>query len=161
MHSTVLVKKSQMIRHVQKNLKFSLKARIVTLVLGDVFLLAISALLALWEWTVYMGLKFTSDNTNKDVFWLILPFLAIFVLTDSYHLKNMRNFMRSMKQPLRAASIICITYIVIYFFAPRNSLPRVVVLLFGVTSAISLVLWRNFAFFYLFPSWLAPKSCCC
>jgi len=133
-------------------MRLNFAERMAVLIAGDIFLLFVSITIALWAWEWYDKLKFPGQGSLEefpDLWWLVLPWLAISIITDSYNSNNLRQLSQGIKQPLRTTMLVTMIYIVLYFFAPKDTLPRFVIVAFGCLSCILLILWRvlHFAIF--------------
>lgn len=125
--------------------QFSIAERMAMLAAGDAIVLFFSLLLAFWVWSaLYRGPEFSLSfiMLQKSTFLLVIPWLFISLISDSYSSKNMSDFLRALKQPMQTTLLVCMIYAATYFFAPRNALPRAVVLFFGAISCSLLMLWR-------------------
>ena len=125
------------------HLKITSTERMRVLVMGDIILLIISVFLALWAWAIYDSREFV---IYKHIFLLIIPWLLISVIVNSYGVQKMNNLVRYLSYPVRTAIFSWGIYIILYFFAPIGALPRIVVLFFGTISCSLLILWRFFHF---------------
>ena len=133
------------IKHQKNKFRFSLVERIAVLILGDVILLASSIIMTIYAWKIYDQIKYPLNKFSKtpiEFLWLIIPWILISIISDSYNSKTLRQLSFSLKQPLQTTILVWMIYFVIYFLAPLGSLPRVAILFFGFLSCILLVLWR-------------------
>ena len=127
-------------------LRLSVAERMIIVIIGDILLLLISLLIALWIWQI------TSYNSNNyyfdppEMLLIIMPWLLISLITDSYNPKTIDNLLSSLKQPLRTALIAWLVYACAYFFARPGMLPRRWILIFGIASCLLLISWRYLHF---------------
>lgn len=75
---------------------------------------------------------------SLTVLWLLLA-----SVNDFYELKIAANFLSSALTLLRITAFMLLVYLLIYFFSPRDSLPRLFILFYAVLSFILLGLWRS------------------
>ena len=131
------------------NLKFSLKELMTILAIGDILLLFASVQLSLWTLEIYSHLQSIPFYTSTSLYWLMLPWVLISIISDSYNPKNMSRISLGLRQPIFIGFLVWMVYLVVYFFSSRGAMPRVAVLFFGIISCILLILWR-FCHFWFF-----------
>lgn len=136
-----------MTRKIQR-LKLSLSERRTFLICGDILFLFLSILLSMFFWQryhyykSYQAFSYHFIWQQRIVFLLIIPWIFISVISDSYKDKITTNLLSSIRQPFQTSLLVSFVYIVIYFFSPSKLLPRVVLIYFAFISSISLVLWH-------------------
>ena len=115
------------------------------LVLGDFLAASIALLIALYIWAsgdswYHFSVEFL--KYRAPAWFYLLPFIWLILLVDTYDSRKSAN----LRQTLRGISIVflgsAIIYLVIYFAAEPNSLPRLGVAVFIVTATLLTLLWR-------------------
>ncbi len=123
----------------------TLSERRALLVLGDLLavLLAIAVALTLWVWidnAWAAPVATLMDKGAPRLLWLIpLWFFLIANLYDP-HVASSRE--RTMYGLILAAGIFLVLYLGLYFYAPRGTLPRLVVLVFLIAVVLVDLGWR-------------------
>jgi exopolysaccharide biosynthesis polyprenyl glycosylphosphotransferase len=123
----------------------SLSERRALLLLGDALavLMAIAVALTIWIWTDNAWASPVATLMQKGaprLLWLIpLWFFLIANLYDP-HVASSRG--RTLYGLLLAAGILLVLYLALYFYAPRGTLPRLVVLVFLVGVVVIELVWR-------------------
>jgi len=120
--------------------------RAVILFIGDVLFLLLSILISVFLWKLYH--EWTIKNNDITIriglqqLWLLFPWLIISLIIDTYSFRNMQNMMTAIIQPAKTALLVSIFYLILYFFAPIGSIPRLMFLFFGLLSCCFLIFWR-------------------
>jgi exopolysaccharide biosynthesis polyprenyl glycosylphosphotransferase len=123
------------------------------LVLMDLLLVNAATLFALWLWTRRdPGRTLSQDFVLSQAHWFLFLtalWLLLASVNDFYELQTAAKFLSSAVTLLRITAFMLLVYLLIYFFSPRNSLPRLFVLFYAVLSFILLALWRSgYALFF-------------
>ena len=134
-------------------LPLRLSERRVLLVLVDLVLITTAVLVALWLWSARDPLRpFNQDFVLSQAHWFLFLtalWLLLASVNDFYELKTAANFLSSALALLRITAFMLLVYILIYFFSPRDSLPRVFILFYAALSFVFLGLWRSgYALFF-------------
>jgi len=130
------------------------------LILMDLLLVNGSILIALWLWTLRDPRRTLSPEfVLTQVHWF--PFLSAlwFLLAspnDFHRPQIAANFRSSCLILVRITALMLLAYLVIYFFSPPDSLPRVIVLFYAAISFVLLAFWRAVYAFFLIR---APFRC--
>jgi len=128
-------------------LQLQLSERRVLLIIVDLAMVTLAVLLALWLWTLRDPFRpFSRDFVLSQAHWfpsLTALWLLLASVNDFYDLKVADNFLSSAFTLLRITAFMFLVYFLIYFFSPRNSLPRLFILFYAVLSFILLGLWRS------------------
>ncbi len=127
-------------------LPLQLSERKALLVLADLIMVTLAILVALWLWTLRdPRLRFTLTFTLSQSRWfLILTALWLFLasLNNFYDLRVADYLRLSGAALARITALVLLTYLGIYFVAPRQALPRLFILYFGAASFSLVGLWR-------------------
>ena len=128
-------------------LPLRISERKTLLVFMDLLLVNAATLFALWLWT-----RRDPWRTPSQVFvlsqahwflFLTALWLLLASVNDFYELKIAAHFLSSTLTLLKITAFMLLVYFLIYFFSPRNSLPRLFILFYAVLSFIFLGLWRS------------------
>ena len=119
----------------------------------DLILVSGAVLTALRLWALRDPSRALSQRfALSPIHWLLFLTALWFVvayLNDFYSLKIAANPLSSILILLRIAVFMLLTYLFIYFVAPRHLLPRLFILLYVVISSIFVGLWRTiYALFF-------------
>jgi len=134
-------------------LPLQISERKALLVFIDLLLINAATLFALWLWTRRDPWRSLSqDFVLSQAHWFLFLtalWLLLASVNDFYELKIAANFLSSAFTLLRITAFMLLVYLLIYFFSPRNSLPRVFILFYAVLSFTFLGLWRSgYALFF-------------
>ena len=134
-------------------LPLRISERKTLLVFIDLLLVNSATLIALWLWTLRDPLRpFSQDFVLSQAHWFLFLtalWLLLASVNDFYDLKIAANFLSSASTLLRITAFMLLIYFLIYFFSPRDSLPRLFILFYAVLSFIFLGLWRSgYALFF-------------
>lgn len=129
-------------------LPLRISERRALLIFVDMLINCITLLIAMYLW-IWRG---RSIGIHLDIlyilsqhYWLFLLTLAWLVLAsvnDLYDPKVTSGFIPTGWALLRTTGQLWLIYFLIYFFSPPRSLPRVVVLFYGLSSLVLIGLWR-------------------
>lgn len=128
-----------------------LAERKLLLVVIDLALLSLSVVLALAMWARWDVPRFDRAPWMEEPQWLLLPVLwvAIGTVTRCYDLGLAGDAAKAVRTIILAAAVVLLIYAVVYFFAPRQSLPRSAVLVQISVAVVLLVIWRTgYAYFF-------------
>jgi len=134
-------------------LPLQISERKTLLVFIDLLLVNGATLLALWLWTLRDPFRpFSQAFILSQAHWFLFLtalWLLLASVNDFYDLKVADNFLPSAFTLLRITAFMLLVYLLIYFFSPRDSLPRLFVLFYAVLSFLLLGLWRSgYALFF-------------
>jgi exopolysaccharide biosynthesis polyprenyl glycosylphosphotransferase len=127
----------------QRQLQIS--ERKVLIALGDVAAVWLAVLIALRLWTLVAGYAFTPRFVAQQGLWfLVLAGLWLFLASanDFYDLRVAANWSRSLQRLLVITAQMVVVYVLVFFVSPRDALPRLFILYYGVASFILIGLWR-------------------
>lgn len=112
------------------------------LILGDIAVTLVAAWLALWLWTLTAQQPFTEFLQLRWPWLLILPAAWLALNIDSYDLHRPSQSAEAWREMLTSTGLASGLYLVIYFFAPRDLLPRLAVFYFIASAALLGLCWR-------------------
>ena len=127
-------------------LPLQLSERKALLVLADLAMVILAVLIALWLWTLRdPRLRFTLEFILSQSRWFIILtalWLLVALLNNFYDLQVADYLRLSGAALARITALVLLIYLGIYFAAPRQALPRLFILYFGVASFLLVGLWR-------------------
>ncbi len=128
-------------------LPLQISERKTLLVFVDLLLVSAATLLSLWLWTLRDPFRpFSREFILSQAHWflsLTALWLLLASVNDFYDLKVADAFLSSASTLLRITAFMLLVYLLIYFFSPRDSLPRLFILFYAVLCFILLALWRS------------------
>lgn len=127
-----------------RNYHLTLTERKAILCLGDFLVACLAGLLALGFWSLTRTEPFFSD---LQTFWQCIPFTSILWILlmwafDLYTPGLTTNVHRVARRFLGVSLVSLFVYLLLFFFAPRNFLPRLPILYFVVIAFVLAVIWR-------------------
>ncbi len=126
-------------------LQLRLSDRRLLLIIGDVVAVALSVLIALRIWSVVGRRVFDADFILEQSYWFpvfIVVWLLLASANDFYDLRLVARRAASFQRLLVITLQMLVVYLLIFFFSPRDALPRLFSLYYGVTSFILIGLWH-------------------
>lgn len=111
------------------------------LIAGDVTAAAAAVLVALGTWTITAGEPFDVGFIRAHLTWFLAVPAWIALLAPGYggHAFSLRGTLRNLR---RAAAVAMIGYLVVYFYAPRQALPRIMALSVIWEACLLTLAWR-------------------
>lgn len=129
----------------QRRIQLQISERRLLLMLGDVLAVVVSVLIALRVWAWVAGYKFTLQFILPQGY-LFLVLIGLWLLLASANDLYMLRVAADRGQTFRKLVIInaqmLVIYLIVFFFSPRDALPRLFILYYGVASVIIISLWR-------------------
>ena len=120
-----------------------LSDRRVLLLLGDVLTALVAVLCALWLWTFTSGDVFAWPFLRAHAGWIVVLAPAWLLLNlDLYSPRNVNSWTALTGRLLRNAGLALGLYLVLFFLAPRDLLPRLVILYFIAGAFLLGLAWR-------------------
>lgn len=133
---------SDMTRHVP----LRLGERRALLFTVDLLMVAMAVLVALRLWALADDKPFSLSYLSTQAHWFIwlsIVWLAIAFLHDFHNPLKAADLVPNLFILSRICVVILSLYLLIYFFAPRDLLPRLFVLLFAAATFALVGLWRG------------------
>ena len=118
--------------------------RRAVVIIGDLLLLTMALLLAYGIWAYRGDHPFTIAFLKKKAIWFVLSPIWFFLAAVGglYEYRNLVSLERTLRGFATCGAIILISYTLLYFFAPKESLPRGVVLYHAFFSVGLVGGWR-------------------
>ncbi|GAB4321811.1 MAG: exopolysaccharide biosynthesis polyprenyl glycosylphosphotransferase [Phototrophicales bacterium] len=129
----------------RSGLQLRISERRLLLMAGDTLAVLISVLLALYIWSVRAEEPFTLTFVLPQSFWffvLVILWLLLASANDFYDLAVAANRLQSLARLALITGQMLLIYLIIFFFSPRDALPRLFILYYGVASFGLIALWR-------------------
>lgn len=130
-------------RRSRRQLQFS--ERKLLIAFGDVAAVLAAVLIALKVWSLVAQRPFTLELVLSQALWF--PLLAgLWVLlaraNDFYDLRVASSRMRTLNRLLIIESQLVVLYMIVFFISPRDALPRLFILYYGIASFALIGMWR-------------------
>jgi exopolysaccharide biosynthesis polyprenyl glycosylphosphotransferase len=130
-------------RRRKPQLQFS--ERKLLLALGDVGAVWIAVLISLFIWTRVAQIPFDLGFLWSQALWFVI-LSAIWLLlasaNDFYDLRIAANRGRTLSRLLVIESQLLVFYVLIFFFSPRDALPRLFIFYYAILSFVLIFIWR-------------------
>lgn len=125
-----------------------LSERRTLLLVVDMVLVNLAIVAGLWVWSL------TSDRTFPVEYLISLPtvslaWMLVAAVNDFYSVRVSPDIWSTVKGLSKILAMLLLPYILVYFLSPPGSLPRIIVLSFGVISFVSIAAWRTMYIYYL------------
>ncbi len=133
----------------QRNRQLRISERRLILMLGDTFAVVTAVMIALWVWSRVAGYDFTLEFVlpNSYLFLVMaLLWLLLASANDFYDLGLTSDRTRSMQRLLSITAQLVVIYLLVFFVSPRDALPRLFIIYYGVASFALIALWRGISF---------------
>jgi exopolysaccharide biosynthesis polyprenyl glycosylphosphotransferase len=128
-----------------RRVQLNLSDRRLLLMVGDVVAVVLAVFIALRIWAWVARSVFTLEFILPQSFWFVV-FTGLWLLlasaNDFYDLRLVVRRGASLRRLLSISALMLIVYLIIFFFSPREALPRLFSLYYGVASFILIALWR-------------------
>jgi exopolysaccharide biosynthesis polyprenyl glycosylphosphotransferase len=129
----------------RRRIQLQISERRRLLMVGDVLVVSAAVLIALRVWAFVGRRAFTWAFIVPQLYWLPI-FIGLWLLlasaNDFYDLRTISNRRESLQRLLLISLQMLVVYLVIFFFSPRDALPRLFSIYYGVVSFMLLGVWR-------------------
>jgi exopolysaccharide biosynthesis polyprenyl glycosylphosphotransferase len=128
-------------------LQLKISERRTLLKIGDgvaIFIAVLGALI-IWSFVDQSQLEFNANFLLDNFWWfpiLMLLWLTLASASDFYNLRLSANFWNGFRRLLLIEIQLVTVYVVIFFFSPRDTLPRLFILYYSLLSFALILLWR-------------------
>jgi len=119
--------------------------RRLLLILGDALCNLLAVLVALRIWALVGNRAYDLAFILPNAWWFVLLGALWFMVAsanDFYDLRVTANAFRSATTLLQITLQMLVVYLMIFFLSPRDALPRLFILYYGVASFALVTLWR-------------------
>jgi exopolysaccharide biosynthesis polyprenyl glycosylphosphotransferase len=124
--------------------RIRVRERRVILLVGDLIVAYLSVLIALFFWAQKDWLNFSLEFVNQraPAWFYLLPFLYLIINIDLYDISRANRRKDTLRGLATSALIGILIYMIIFFIADPNSLPRRGVAVFITSATLLTMLWR-------------------
>lgn len=129
----------------RKRLQLRLSERRLLLMVGDMLAVMASVILSLLIWSLVAGKPFTGEFVAPQIGWffvLAVLWLLLAGANDFYELRIAADRRVSLQHLGIINLQMLVVYLVIFFFSPREALPRLFIFYYGAVSFVLITLWR-------------------
>ncbi|MDQ7024587.1 MAG: sugar transferase [Anaerolineae bacterium] len=129
----------------KRRIQLRLSERRLLMMVGDALAIIAAILIALFIWAVVGERNYDLPFLLEQVLWfVILPSLWFLLATanDYYDLSHAADRIASLTRLMLITLQLIVVYVVVFFFAEPNTLPRLFILYYGIVSFFLLALWR-------------------
>ncbi len=125
--------------------QMQISERKLVIAAGDILAVFVAVLISLRIWAFVGKINFTLDFVLANGVWFV--FLAVlWVLlaraNDFYDLRIAASLSKTLNKLLIIEAQLLIFYLIVFFISPRDALPRLFILYYGVLSFILISTWR-------------------
>ncbi len=131
--------------HPNGRIQLHLSQRRLLLTIGDVLAVCASVLIALRIWAWVGRRAFTVEFVLPQAPWFVIfigAWLLLASANDFYDLRIIAQRGASFRRLLLITLQMLVVYLLIFFFSPRDALPRLFSIYYGVVSFVLIGLWR-------------------
>ena len=129
----------------QRRRQLQISERRLLIMAGDIVAAVASVLIALRVWTIVSGDPFTLEFILAQGGWfaiLLGLWLLLASANDFYDLRVSSRRRTTMRRLLLITAQTWVIYLVVFFFSPVGTLPRLFIIYYGIASFILISLWR-------------------
>ncbi len=125
--------------------QMQLSERKLVIAAGDILAVFAAVLISLRIWAFVGNIDFTLDFVLSNAVWFI--FLAVlWVLlaraNDFYDLRVAASLNKTLNKLLIIEAQLLVFYLIVFFVSPRDALPRLFILYYGILSFVLISIWR-------------------
>lgn len=128
-----------------QRLQLQFSERKLVLAVGDLGAVFVAVIIALRIWTLVSGEPFTIDFIGLQSGWFVflgIVWLLLASANDFYDLRVAAKRGRTLQRLLAIEAQLVVVYVLIFFFSPREALPRLFILYYGAASFGLIGAWR-------------------
>lgn len=129
----------------RKRLQLRISERRLLLMAGDSIAVVVAIFLALFIWSRVANRAFTVEFILPQLYWfavLLFLWLLLASANDFYALSIAADRSASSQRLGMITLQMLVIYLLVFFFSPRDALPRLFILYYGVLSFILIGAWR-------------------
>ncbi|MGE5362431.1 MAG: nucleoside-diphosphate sugar epimerase/dehydratase, partial [Bacteroidales bacterium] len=113
----------------------------ILLLAGDLIIAAIAVVVALRLWTITAGLGLGDAIRSRGYWFLAVPAWLVGLAPARYTLVAL-DIRQTVRALARVACVLLIGYLAVYFYAPRQTMPRLLALYFLWDAVLLTLAWR-------------------
>jgi exopolysaccharide biosynthesis polyprenyl glycosylphosphotransferase len=125
--------------------QLQISERKLLIAVGDLLAILVSVLIALRIWSLVAGRPFTLSFVVSQLPWFFVLgalWLLLARANDFYDLRVASRLSRTLNKLLIIQGQLIVVYVIVFFVSPRDALPRLFILYYGIASFILISLWR-------------------
>lgn len=129
----------------RRRLQLRVSERRLLLMVGDALAIVAAVLIALGIWADRADVPFDVDFVLPRIYWffvLTVLWLLLAGANDFYQLALAARRVQSLQRLSLITVQMLLVYLVVFFLSPRDELPRLFILYFGMASYLLIGLWR-------------------
>ncbi|MFW5771751.1 MAG: sugar transferase [Phototrophicaceae bacterium] len=119
--------------------------RRLVLMAGDALAVILAVVIALYIWSLNADDPFDVDFVLPQSYWffvLTILWLVLASANDFYELSLAANRVASLQRLGLITGQMLIVYLMVFFLSPRDALPRLFILYYGMASFLLIGIWR-------------------
>lgn len=128
-----------------QGVQLRISERRLLLMFGDTLCVAAAVFIALYLWSTRASVAFTAEFVIPQLyllFGLIGAWLLIASANDFFVLSVAANRWLAFQKLIVITLQMIVIYLLVFFLSPRDALPRLFILYYGVASFILIAIWR-------------------
>jgi exopolysaccharide biosynthesis polyprenyl glycosylphosphotransferase len=125
--------------------RLPISERRLLLAAGDLVAVNLAVLAALRLWAYVGGREFNAAFLLSQAQWFVILnclWIALAAANDFYDLALTARWLRSQLRLGQITLQLLVVYLLIFFFSPRDALPRLFILYYAAISYVLIALWR-------------------
>lgn len=129
-----------------RRLQLRMSDRRLLVVIGDVIAVLLSVLGALWLWAFVADDPFTAEFVMRNVMWFFILaglWLLLASANDMYEVRITSKRPVMLLRLVRVSLQMIVVYVVVFFLSPRDALPRLFIMYYGIASFLLILFWRT------------------
>lgn len=132
-------------RKLTRGLQLPISERRTLIVFGDIVMVFAATLVSLRIWAIVGQRTFDVTFVGEQAHWFIILgmlWLTLAAANDFYNLALSADWGRSQARLAQITLQLLVVYLLIFFFSPREALPRLFIVYYAVSSYVLIALWR-------------------
>ncbi len=129
----------------KRRLQLRITERRVVIMVGDAAAVIAAVVAALAVWARVAEYAFSPAFVVSEAIWfVVLPpmWMLLAAANDFYELPVASNRLVSFQRLVRITGQLLVIYLIVFFFSPRDALPRLFIFYYGIASFVFIGLWR-------------------
>ena len=128
-----------------ERLQLRISERRLLMRIGDSLAVIAAVAIALFIWTIVAKYEISSEFLRENSVWFIILmplWLTLASANDFYDLRLASKRGQMMQRLLLITAQQVVVYLIVFFLSPRDALPRLFILYYGVASFVLITVWR-------------------
>ncbi len=129
----------------KRTLSLPVSERKLLMAFGDLVAVNLSVLLGLYLWSFVAARQLDLAFILPQSFWFIILsilWLTLATTNDFYDLRLTADWKKTQSRLIQITIQLLVIYLLIFFFSPRDALPRLFILYYAAFSYLSIAVWR-------------------